>query len=462
MTDTLSPRFDTLPLGATQLTTLAQLDYAFMTPIQAASLPCAMAGRDLIAQAPTGSGKTLAFTLALLARVRTETPSAQALVLCPTRELADQVAQAIRRIARGEANLKVLSLCGGVPIRGQLASLAHGAQVIVGTPGRVLDHLERGSLVLDALQCLVLDEADRMLNMGFRDAIVAVDERCPGSQQTLLFSATFPDEVLQLAAGALRDPQEVLLESLHATTTIAQRFYRVDAPTRLAALTRLLRHHRPERALVFCNTRQQCRDAVEALQDAGFVALALHGEMDQREREQTLVRFAQRSCTILVATDVAARGLDIAEMGMVVNAWPSPDADTHQHRIGRTGRTGQSGFALSLISESEMRRVEDLAAAQGFAPEWEDLATVPENAAPAPLPPMVSLLILAGRRDKLRAGDVLGALTQTGGLTREEVGQISITDSSTYVAVSRERADAALRSLNHKGIKGRRMRVHRL
>jgi ATP-independent RNA helicase DbpA len=462
MTDTLPLRFDSLPLSAAQLATLEQLGYAAMTPIQAASLPFALAGRDLIAQAPTGSGKTLAFTLALLARVRTGDAAAQALVLCPTRELADQVAQAIRRIARSEANLKVLSLCGGVPIRGQLASLAHGAQIIVGTPGRVLDHLDRGSLVLDALQCLVLDEADRMLDMGFRDAIVAVDQRCPGSQQTLLFSATFPSEVLQLAAGALRDPQEVLLESQHAATTIAQRFYRIDASARLAALTRLLRHHRPERALVFCNMRQQCRDVVEALQTAGFVALALHGELDQREREQTLVQFAQKSCTVLVATDVAARGLDIADMEMVINAWPSPDADTHQHRIGRTGRTGQSGLALSLISESEMRRVEGLSTAQGFVPEWEDLAAVPENAAPAPLPPMATLLILAGRRDKLRAGDVLGALTQTGGLTREEVGQINIADSSTYVAVSRARADAALKSLNREGIKGRRMRVHRL
>ena len=462
MTDPTPLRFDTLPLAAPQLATLVQLGYTAMTPIQAASLPLALAGHDLIAQAPTGSGKTLAFALALLARTRTDNGAAQALVLCPTRELADQVAQAIRRIARNEANLKVLSLCGGMPIRGQLASLAHGAQVIVGTPGRVLDHLERGSLVLDSLQCLVLDEADRMLDMGFRDAIVTIDERCPGSQQTLLFSATFPEPVLRLANAALRDPREVLLENRHAAETIVQRFYRAAADARLALLVRLLRHHVPERALVFCNTRQECRDVTDALQAAGFVALALHGELDQREREQTLVQFSQKSCSVLVATDVAARGLDIAEMEMVINAWPSPDADTHQHRVGRTGRSGGSGLALSLVAPNEEHRIEKLATQQGFVPEWADAGEIPDSDAPAPQPPMATLLILAGRRDKLRAGDVLGALTQAAGLAREEVGQISITDGSTYVAVARPKAEAVLRILNREGIKGRRMRAHRL
>ncbi|WP_341676723.1 ATP-dependent RNA helicase DbpA [Niveibacterium sp. SC-1] len=462
MTDAPPLRFDTLPLAAPQLATLEQLGYTAMTPIQAASLPLALAGHDLIAQAPTGSGKTLAFALALLARVRTDTGAAQALVLCPTRELADQVAQAIRRIARSEANLKLLTLCGGVPIRGQLASLEHGAQLIVGTPGRVLDHLDRGSLKLDALQCLVLDEADRMLDMGFRDAIVAIDERCPGSQQTLLFSATFPEEVLRLAQQALREPREVLLEGGHPAEAITQHFYRVANETRLDVLVRLLRHHAPERALVFCNTRQECRDACDALQAAGFVALPLHGELDQREREQTLVQFSQKSCSVLVATDVAARGIDIAELEMVINARPSPDADTHQHRVGRTGRSGRSGLAFSLVAPNEERRVENLATLQGFVPQWEDASAIPATDAPAPQPPMATLLILAGRRDKLRAGDVLGALTQAAGLTREEVGQISITDSSTYVAVTRARAEAALRSLNRGGIKGRSMRVHRL
>ena len=362
MTDPTPLRFDTLPLAAPQLATLVQLGYTAMTPIQAASLPLALAGHDLIAQAPTGSGKTLAFALALLARTRTDNGAAQALVLCPTRELADQVAQAIRRIARNEANLKVLSLCGGMPIRGQLASLAHGAQVIVGTPGRVLDHLERGSLVLDSLQCLVLDEADRMLDMGFRDAIVTIDERCPGSQQTLLFSATFPEPVLRLANAALRDPREVLLENRHAAETIVQRFYRAAADARLALLVRLLRHHVPERALVFCNTRQECRDVTDALQAAGFVALALHGELDQREREQTLVQFSQKSCSVLVATDVAARGLHIDGIKYVYNYDLPFDAEDYVHRIGRTARLGEEGDAISFACERYAMGLPDIEA----------------------------------------------------------------------------------------------------
>ncbi len=320
--------FAGLPLSPAMLDTLRQLDYRAMTPIQAASLPLALAGHDLIAQAKTGSGKTAAFALPLLARLDVRKLAVQAMVLCPTRELADQVTQEIRRLARFEANIKVLALCGGTPMRPQRDSLEHGGHVVVGMPGRIMDHLERGSLVLEALNTLVLDEADRMLDMGFHDDIAFVASRCPSERQTLLFSATYPEGIARLAARFLRKPQEVKLLEQHAHGKIRQRFYEVAHPARLEAVATLLRHFRPVSTLAFCNTRQQCRDLVELLRARGFAALALNGEMEQRERDQVLIQFANRSCSVLVATDVAARGLDIARLEAVINVDVTPDPDS--------------------------------------------------------------------------------------------------------------------------------------
>jgi ATP-dependent RNA helicase DbpA len=277
------------------LDNLQQLGFDAMTPIQAASLPLTLAGHDLIAQARTGSGKTAAFALPLLCRLNPRRFAVQALVLCPTRELADQVTQEVRRLARAEDNLKVLTLCGGATMRPQLASLEHGAHVVVGTPGRILDHLERGSLRLDALNTLVLDEADRMLDMGFFDDIAKVAGQCPKDRQTLLFSATYPDGIGKLSAAFMRAPKEVKLLAAPAATQIRQRFIEVREDERLHAVSLLLDHYRPVSTLAFCNTRQQCRDLVQVLRAQGFVAMELHGELDQRERDQVMVRFANRS-----------------------------------------------------------------------------------------------------------------------------------------------------------------------
>ncbi|MFT3957318.1 MAG: ATP-dependent RNA helicase DbpA [Piscinibacter sp.] len=463
------PAFSTLPLPEAVLANLQRLGYEQMTPIQAASLPLALAGRDLIAQARTGSGKTAAFALPLLARLDAKQFAVQALVLCPTRELADQVAQEIRRLARAEDNVKVLTLCGGATLRPQLASLAHGAHVVVGTPGRILDHLGRDSLRLDALATLVLDEADRMLDMGFAEDIAAIVQRCPPSskRQTLLFSATYPDDVAKLAERYLREPQQVKLAERHAAGQIVQRFYEVTESERLHAVGLLLEHFRPESALAFCNTKQQCRDLVAVLQAQGIVALELHGDLEQRERDQVLVRFANRSCSVLVATDVAARGLDIAKLEAVINVDITPDPEVHVHRIGRTGRAGESGQVFSLASLDEMGRVGRIDEMQGSASVWHPLAELREAIAQAgarePLrPAMVTLQILGGRKEKIRAGDVLGALTKDIGLPGSAIGKIDVNDFSTYVAVQREQADAALRGLNAGKVKGRSVKVRRL
>src|SRR6478609_6879417 len=403
--------FSSLPLAAPVLANLERLGYATMTPIQAAALPLALAGRDLIAQARTGSGKTAAFALALLSRLDARRFDVQALVLCPTRELADQVTAEMRRLARAEDNIKVVTLAGGVPLRNQVNSLAHGAHVVVGTPGRVLDHLGRETLKLDALNTLVLDEADRMLDMGFHDDMVEVTKQCPKERQTLLFSATYPEGIAQLAARFLRNPATVKVESQHSAAQIEQRWYEVREDERLAAVSRLLDHFRPASSLAFCNTKAQCKQLGELLQAQGYSALALYGDLEQRERDQVLVQFANRSASVLVATDVAARGLDIASLAAVINVDVTPDAEVHIHRIGRTGRADEEGWAISLASMDEMGHVGKIEVLQKAESEWHKLTELTPASDEPLLPPMVTLQIVGGRKEKIRAGDVLGALT---------------------------------------------------
>ncbi len=447
--------FSSLPLAPATLENLQRLGYSAMTPIQAASLPLALAGQDLIAQAQTGSGKTAAFALALLANLNPRRFAVQSLVLCPTRELADQVTQEVRRLARAEDSVKVLTLCGGVPLRAQLASLEHGAHIVVGTPGRIMDHLERGSLQLDALNTLVLDEADRMLDMGFMDDIVVVAKQCPKERQTLLFSATYPEGIAKISAAFMRSPQQVTLSAQHAASTIRQVFFEVKKSERLQAVALLLNHYRPASTLAFCNTKAQCRQLTQLLQAQGVAALELHGDLDQRERDQVMVRFANQSCNVLVATDIAARGLDIAQLEAVLNVDMALDADTHTHRIGRTGRAGESGWAFSLVSMDEMGRVGLAEQALGFSSQWQALGTLTASSGGPLTPPMVTLQITGGRKEKIRPGDVLGALTKDLGFAGTQIGKINVNEFSTYIAVERSIANEVLQKLSNGKIKGR-------
>jgi ATP-independent RNA helicase DbpA len=430
-----------------------------MTAIQAACLPAALLGKDIIAQAKTGSGKTAAFGLTLLANLNPRRFAVQTLVLCPTRELADQVTTEIRRLARAEDNIKVVTLCGGVPLRGQIASLEHGAHIVVGTPGRVMDHLERGTLDLEALNTLVLDEADRMLDMGFFDDIVKVARQCPKTRQTLLFSATYPEGIAKLSAQFMRDPITVKVEAQHSGNQIEQRWYEVKDSERLHAVGLLLAHFRPASTLAFCNTKAQCRDLVEVLRAQGTSALALFGELEQRERDQVLVRFANKSCSVLVATDVAARGLDIASLACVINVDVTPDSEVHIHRIGRTGRAGETGLALNLVSMDEMGNVGKIELLQKKETEWNPLSELSPTGKGPLIPPMVTLHIQGGRKEKIRPGDVLGALTADLGYTREQVGKINVNEWSTYVAVNRDIAQQAASRLNAGRIKGKSVKV---
>jgi len=454
--------FATLALAPATLANLEQLGYLEMTPIQAASLPVALAGTDLIAQAKTGSGKTAAFALALLAKLNPRWFSVQAMVMCPTRELADQVTVEIRRLARAQDNIKVVTLCGGIALRGQRASLENGAHIVVGTPGRIMDHLERGYLVLDGLNTLVLDEADRMLDMGFFDDIAKVVKQTPNERQTLLFSATYPEGIEKLARQFMRTPQQIKIEAPQAQSQIEQRFYEVTRANRLETVGKLLMHFRPVSTLAFCNTKQQCKDLVDLLQQQGFNALALYGELEQRERDQVLAQFSNRSCSVLVATDVASRGLDINQLEAVINVDITPDPEVHVHRVGRTGRAGASGLALSLASMNDMGAVGKIEQYQHFSSTWFGLETLTPASTDPLLAPMVSLQILGGRKEKIRPGDVLGALTNDEGgpaYTREQIGKIQVTEFCTFVAVDRQIASAACAKLNAGRIKGKSVKV---
>lgn len=455
--------FSSVNLHDELLNNLASLGYQAMTPIQAQALPPILEGKDVIAQAKTGSGKTAAFGLGLLQKLDVSSFRVQSLVLCPTRELADQVARELRRLARGIHNIKILNLCGGIPIGPQIGSLEHGAHIIVGTPGRIEDHQRKKTLDLQHLNILVLDEADRMLDMGFQQSLDAILSLIPRKRQTLLFSATYPEEIRTLAKRVMHNPTIVKVASTHDNASIRQHFYRFELNKhRMAALRVLLMKNRPESALVFCNTKRETEEVADELRSHGLSALALHGDLEQRARDQTLVRFANKSVSILVATDVAARGLDIESVDAVINYHIARDPEVHVHRIGRTGRAGKKGMACTLYSEQESYRAERLEEYLGQRIEPEVLPSYSLLEKPAYKPVMATLQIDGGKKQKVRPGDILGALTGTNGIAGKQVGKIHIFDNCSYVAVSREAARPALRKLTEGKLKGRSFRVRRV
>jgi ATP-independent RNA helicase DbpA len=452
--------FSTLKLKPGLLSNLSTLGYETMTPIQAQSLPYILSGKDVIAQGKTGSGKTAAFGLGLLENLNVKRFRIQTLVLCPTRELADQVATEIRRLARGIHNIKVLTLCGGVPFGPQVGSLEHGAHIVVGTPGRVDEHLRKGTLRLDDLNTFVLDEADRMLEMGFQEAVEDIVGLMPEQRQTLLFSATFSEEIKTIAQRIMLKPIIVKVEFKHDDLSIQQHFYKVDDnDQRLTAVRLLLLQHRPESTVIFCNTKKDAQEVADELHHFGFSVMALHGDLDQKDRDQTLVRFANKSVSILVATDVAARGLDIDALDAVINYHIARDPEIHLHRIGRTGRAGSKGIACSLISDKESHKVIALGNYLDMAIEGESLPAINFLDKPIFAPQMATLQIEGGKKQKMRPGDILGALTGDSGVAGKQVGKINVFDNWAYVAVQQEVTQVALKKLGQGKLKGRSFRV---
>ncbi len=453
--------FDTQPLRPELLQATAQMGFVQLTPIQEQALPPILAGRDVSGQAKTGSGKTAAFGLGLLQGI-TPALHTQALVLCPTRELADQVAAELRRLAARMDNVQVLCVTGGRAYRNQIASLEGGAQIVVGTPGRIGKHLDKETLDLSQLQVLVLDEADRMLDMGFVDQVLRIVQDCPSVRQTLLFSATFPDGIHGLSRQVQRDPVHLSVSSRVEEAQLVQQHVRVPWGRRNDAVLQILAHHTPERALVFCETKGDCDSLARFLSGRGTVALALHGDLDQRDRDEVMLRFSGGSACVVVATNVAARGLDIPALPLVVIAELGGEVQAHVHRIGRTARAEQQGLAISVVCGD--REPERLAAIEDFTGVRIPEVPVPQggHSLAAMRPPNQTLLILAGRQDKLRKGDVLGALVKDGGIPAQAIGQIDLLPRVTAVAISTDHARAALRYLQAGRIKKKRVRARLL
>ncbi|WP_297799606.1 ATP-dependent RNA helicase DbpA [Arenimonas sp. GDDSR-1] len=452
--------FSQWPLRAELLEALASQHMTVPTPIQQAALSDILAGRDVLAQAKTGSGKTLAFALGLLQGLKAPS-GVQALVLCPTRELADQVTQAIRKVAVRLPNVKVSAFYGGIPVRVHVESLVHEPAIVVGTPGRILELIETGALKLEAMTRLVLDEADRMLDMGFEPAIQAIRSALPANYQTLLFSATFPEAVRALSKSYQRDPLEILLDTDTRSEHIEQLFFEVPGNRKNDALLQLLGQLQPAQALVFCNTKIDCQNVEQHLAKAGFDVCALHGDLEQRDRDEAMVRFQNGSVRVLVATDVAARGLDVSDLPLVFSYELAHQADVHVHRVGRTGRAGKDGRALALVAPSEMGRVQAIEQQMGLTARWQRLDLSSIKLAPLKAD-WKTVVIDAGRKDKLRPGDILGALTAKQQIDGKSVGKIALFDTRSYVALHKSAAEKALQLLRQDKIKGRSFRVRLL
>ena len=458
--------FASLGLNADILRAIAEEGYSSPTPIQAQAIPAVLKGGDILAGAQTGTGKTAGFTLPLLQKLSDSTKvvagrrPVRALILTPTRELAAQVFESVRTYGK-YLPLRATVVFGGVSINPQMMKLRGGVDILVATPGRLLDLVQQNAVSLKEVEVLILDEADRMLDMGFTDALKIVLAACPEERQTLLFSATYPDEIKKISAHCQKNPHEVSVESVHSDTNIEQHFYELrDGDRKNVAVQQLLAHFKPQSSIVFCNTKIQCQEVCDLLRAQRINALALHGDLEQKERDQVLVRFANRSCSVLIATDVAARGIDIKGLDAVINVELAHDSEVHVHRIGRTGRAGENGLALSLVAPNELGRLNRL---EDYLQKPIALEPLPQNDGVMDImPEMVTLCIDGGKKEKVRAGDIIGSLTKEAGLAFEKIGKIDINDFSTYVAVHQSIAKQALQHLQDGKIKGRKFRARKL
>ncbi|HVT07469.1 MAG TPA: ATP-dependent RNA helicase DbpA [Polyangia bacterium] len=466
--------FAALGLSATLCQVVAELGFAAPTPVQAQAIPLLLAGRDLVGQSSTGSGKTAAFGLAILQKLNGRARRPQALILCPTRELCAQVARELRKLGRREAGLAVAVLTGGQPMKPQLEALARGVHVAVGTPGRALDHIARGSLDLARVATLVVDEADRMMEMGFGAEMEQILARAPKPRQTVFFSATYPRSIDAMIEAHLDDPARLAVGDSDGPRAVSRQVaYAADDDRRLDALLAILRHGRsgpPQSTIVFCNFKATVNRVQQALAEAGLSSASLHGDLEQRERDLVMAKFRNHSLRVLVATDVAARGLDIEGLDLVVNFELPFQPEIYVHRVGRTGRAGKVGLAVSLVGPQDRGKVKAIEAAVGAALEREAVPRTDGGATRAGAAkggsarsadaPMVTLYISGGRKDKLRPGDILGALTgEAGGLPGTDVGKIEIHERFSYVAVARASASRAIERLAAGRIKGKKFKA---
>lgn len=459
--------FESLSLSPALLCVIHELGYQHPTPIQAAGIPELLSGQDFIGQSKTGSGKTAAFVLPILQRASLDRREVQALVLCPTRELAAQVAREFRTLGRGHPGFTVVELVGGQNGKRQRDALSRGAHVVVGTPGRVLDHLQKKSLETDAIATLILDEADRMLDMGFGPDVETILEGLPSARQTALFSATIPASISSICAAHMQNPVRVSIDELGEACLEIRQLQLASRPAeKFQSLCWLLNEFPHDSALIFCNLKSTVLELTDSLEKAGLSAGRLDGDLEQFHRDQVLARFRNHSVRLLVATDVAGRGIDVEGLDLVVNYELPQQTDIYVHRIGRTGRAGRSGIAVTISSGNDRERIREIEKETGV--EFESIERRADNDpgmkallhSLAQQSPMETILISGGRKDKIRAGDILGALTgDAGGLPGENIGKIEIQDRLSYVAVARAVSRIAVDRLNDGRIKGKRFRA---
>jgi len=449
-------KFNTIKsLSSELIKTLEQLEYTTMTAIQEATIPILLEGKDIIAQAKTGSGKTASFGIPIIEKIDTKNRNPQTLILCPTRELADQVAKELRSIARYKNNLKILTLCGGTPMRPQIASLEQGGHILVGTAGRVQDHLSRETIYLKDINTLVLDEADRMVDMGFYDEIKKIISNIPKKRHTMLFSATYPPNIQKLAKEILREPVTIKADITHEVLAIEEVAYEIEKSSKPESLLKLFKSYKPKTALVFCNTKIETIELTDFLREKNFSTMDLQGDLDQREREEALLMFANGSISILVATDVASRGLDVKNIELVIN-YDIPHGDEiYTHRIGRTARAGAKGKAITLYTNREKDKLFDVAKNI----EKRDINKISIDRKFIMESDYSTICIDGGKKNKVRAGDILGALSKNIGISGEQIGKIDIFDLKSFVAIDKRSIRKAFDGLKKGKIKGKKFRV---
>ena len=451
-------KFNQLNLDKKFLNNLDSLGFKKMTEIQSLSLQDILSNKDVIAQAKTGSGKTVAFSLPIVQNLKVEKFRVQSLVLAPTRELANQIAIEIRKLSRHIHNVKVLTLCGGVPFKPQVASLRHGAHIIVGTPGRVIQHISESKMELPDLDMLVLDEADKMLDMGFYDDILKIVENIPKQRQTLLFSATYEKNIEELSKEVLDKPKFIQSELVHEKEVINQKFYDVQEDYKTSLIPSLISSNKAKSVLVFCNTKIKCDELTNDLLDLGLDVLTLHSDLEQRERDETIILFSNKSYPIMIATDVASRGLHIDDIDLVINYDIARDEMVHTHRIGRTARAGKNGLAVTLVSPEEKWKT-DVIKKKFDDISFENFEEIEDDYSYKIDSEYRAIFINGGKKMKVRAGDILGALTAGIGLDKSDIGKIDILEFVSYVAVKKEVLKKALTGLKKGKIKGKYFKV---
>src|SRR3989440_7471782 len=353
--------FSELGLSAEVLRAIDKLGFEQAAPIQAEAIPLLLQGRDVVGQSQTGSGKTAAFAIPAIEKVDPNSRAVQVLILCPTRELAVQVSEEVHKLACFKRGIHVLPIYGGQSYERQFYGLKQGVQIVIGTPGRVMDHMRRGTLRLDSVKMVILDEADVMLDMGFRDDIEFILKAVPAERQTVFFSATMPRAIQELIRKYARDPQNVRIEQKELTVpTVEQVYYEVDRRFKIELLTRLIDIHDLKLGIIFCNTKRMVDDLVDHLNAQGYSADRLHGDMNQAQRDRVMMKFRKSGLEFLVATDVAARGIDVDDVEVVFNYDLPYDGEDYVHRIGRTGRKGRSGRAISFASGREVFQIRNI------------------------------------------------------------------------------------------------------